>query len=128
MISSGDMYLLFGASILSFCNSLECNSIDCSSVGDFAKTLAILPAILWTIKSPVVYAVFRIALFKVVSIPSIADFLAISKSFWPYLLLKYLPMFFYKNDKNPYPFPCILSLGSTEYLIFIIDVSFNYLS
>ena len=38
--------------------------------------------------------------------------------FWPYLLLKFLPMFFAK-DKNPYPFSYILSLGSIEYLIFI---------
>ena len=56
--SSGDMYLLFGASISSFCNSLECNSIECNSVGDFFETLVILSAILLPIKSPVASAVF----------------------------------------------------------------------
>ena len=44
--------------------------------------------------------------------------LRLSRHFWPYLSLKLLPMFLTK-DKNPYPFTYIISLGSTDYLIFI---------
>ena len=73
--------------------------------------LVYLPAILLPIKSPVASAVFWIALFEAVFIASVVDFLALSRRFWPYLLLKLLPMFLEK-DKNPYPFPYILFLGS----------------
>ena len=51
--SSGDMYLFCGASISSFCNSIECNSD-----GDIFETLVILTAILLGIKSLVASAVF----------------------------------------------------------------------
>ena len=37
----------------------------------------------------------------------------------------FLPTFL-ANDKNPYPFTNIVSLGSTEYLIFIIATLSNY--
>ena len=60
-------------------------------------------------------AVFWIDLFDAVFIASVVDFLALSRSFLSYLLLKLLPVFFAK-EKNPYPFT---SLGSIEYLIFI---------
>ena len=51
---------------------------------------------------------------EAVFIASVADFLAVSTSFFPYLLLILLA-----KDINPYPFTYILSLGSNEYLIFI---------
>ena len=50
--------------------------------------LVILPAILLPIKSPVASAAFWIALFDAVFIASVVDFPALSRSFWPYLLLK----------------------------------------
>ena len=50
--------------------------------------LVILPAILLPIKSPVASAAFWIALFDAVFIASVVDFLALSRSIWPYLLLK----------------------------------------
>ena len=108
-ISSGDMYLFLGVAIhtsSSFVLSLLCNSFT-----DFFETLVILSAILLPTKSLVDSAVFWIALFEAVFIASVVDFLALSISFWPYLLLKLL--------KNPYPFTYILSLSSIEYLIFI---------
>ena len=76
--------------------------------------LIILSAIWLPIKSPVAWAVFWIALFEAVFITSVVDFLALSRRFWLYLLLKFLPMFLAK-DKNPYPLTCILSLDSIEY-------------
>ena len=59
-----------------------------------------LSAILFPIKSPVASAVFWIALFETVFIAFVVGFLALSRSFWLYLLLKFLPMFLAK-DKNP---------------------------
>ena len=53
----------------------------------FFKTLVILSAILLPIKSPVASAVFWITLFDAVSMTSVVDFVALSRSFWPYLLL-----------------------------------------
>ena len=55
--------------------------------------LVILLAILLQIKSPVASAGFWIAFFDAGFIASVADVLALSKSFWTYLLLKLLPMF-----------------------------------
>ena len=72
---SGDMYLSFGTCISSFCSSLE----------DFFEKFTILSALLLPIKSPVASAVFWIALFEAVFIASVADCLALSRSFWPYL-------------------------------------------
>ena len=40
-------------------------------------------------------------------------------------LFVFLPIFL-ANDKTSYPFTYILSLGSTEYLIFILAILFNY--
>ena len=74
-------------------------SLFCNSLADFFETLVILSAILLPIKSPVAFAVFWIALFDAVFIASVVGFLALSRSFWPYLLLKFLPMFLAK-DKN----------------------------
>ena len=50
----------------------------------FFETLVILSAILLPIKSPVASAVFWIALFEAVFIASVVEFLALSRSFWPY--------------------------------------------
>ena len=89
-----DIYLSFGICIsFSFCNSLE----------SFVEILEILSAILSPIKSPVASGVFSISLFEAVFIASVVDFFALSRKFWLYLLLKFLPMFLAK-DKNPYHF------------------------
>ena len=56
-LSSGDVYLLFGASISLLASSfLECNFVECFAE-DF-ETLVILSAIVLPIKSPVSSAVF----------------------------------------------------------------------
>ena len=60
----------------------------------------ILSAIKLPIKSPVAAAVSWIAVFDAVFIASVAEFLTLWQSFWPYLLLKLLPTFLAK-DKNP---------------------------
>ena len=85
----------------------------------FVKTLVISSAILSPIKSLVASVVFWIDLFDAVFIAS--DFLTLSRTFWPYLLLKFLPMFFAK-DENPYLFTYVISLGSIEHLIFIFFI------
>ena len=103
--------------IISF--NFECN-FEHSFAEDFFETLVILSAILLPIKSPVASAVFWITLFEAVFIASVVYFFALSRGFWPNLLLKFLPMFFAK-DKNPYTFTYILTLGSIEYLNFIND-------
>ena len=55
--------------------------------------LLILSAVLLPIKSPVACTGFWIALFGAVIIASNVDFLALLRSFWPYLLLTFLPTF-----------------------------------
>ena len=60
---------------------------------EFLEILVILSATLLPIKPPVASAVFLIALFEAVFIASVVDFLALSRSFWPYLLLKFVPFF-----------------------------------
>ena len=116
-LSSGDMYLFLGVA-LSTSNSVSSFG---NSLVEFFETLAILSATLLPIKSPVASAVSWIALFETVFIAYVVDFLALSRNFWPYLLLKLLPIFLSK-DKNPYPFKYILSLGLIEYLIFIFFI------
>ena len=76
--------------MLSFSKFLECAE-------DFFKTLVILSSILLPIKSLVVSAVFWINLFEASFYCIHCRFLALSRSFWPYLLLKFLPMFFAKD-------------------------------
>ena len=78
-LSSGDVYLFFGTSISSCCNSLECNFIErnfteWNSVGDFLETLVILSAILLPIKSPVASTVFYITPFEEVFVASVVHF------------------------------------------------------
>ena len=86
MAFSGNMYLSFGISISSsFC--------ECISLGDFFEILVILSAFLLAIKWPVASAIFWIALFEAAFIAPLADFLALSRSFWLYLLLKVLCRF-----------------------------------
>ena len=115
------MYLLFfGTSI----QLLASSPFERSSFDNF-ETLVILSAILLPIKPPVDYAVFWVAVFEAIFIASVVDFLGISRSFWPYLLLKFLPMIL-AIDKNLYPFTYILSLGSIEYLTFIMNILFHY--
>ena len=76
------MNLFIDAFISSFCNSL----------GEFFQTLAILSAISLPTKTPAASASW-IALFEAVFTASVVDFLAVSRSFWPYLLLKFYPCF-----------------------------------
>ena len=79
------MYFFFGL-------STSASWFD-DSFADFFETLVILSAVLLPIESPVASAVFWIALFDALFIASAVDFLALSTSFWLYLLLKFLPMF-----------------------------------
>ena len=69
------------------------NSTSLLLLDGFIEIFVILLAILLAIKSPVASAVFWIALFEAVFIGSVVDFLALLRSFWPYLLLKLLPYF-----------------------------------
>ena len=86
---------------------------------DFFKTHVTLSAILLTIISPVVSAVFWIAF-------SEAVLLHLSHIFLHYLLPNFFQIF-PANDKNPWPFTYIQSLGSIESHIFKIARSLNYL-
>ena len=88
-LSSGGMYLFLGVALSTSTSVL---SFGNSSV-DFFETLVILSAILLPIKSPAASAVFWVPLFEGIFIASAVDFLALSKSFWPYLLPKFFPWF-----------------------------------
>ena len=74
-LSSGDMCLLFGTSVLLFCNLFgdffECN---------FVETLVILSPICYQLNHQLPL-LFWIAFFEAVFIASIADFFALSRSF-----------------------------------------------
>ena len=102
------MYLFFGV----------VNSASSSIVGnflvDFLETLVLFSAILLPTKSPVASAVFCIAHLEAVFIASVADFLAVSTSFFSYLLLILLA-----KDMNPYPFTSFLVFG-----LALINISF----
>ena len=78
--------------------------------GEVFETFVILSEILFQIKSPVPSAVFWINLFEAVLSAFIAGFLAWSRSFWLYLLLKFLLLFL----PIFYPFTNIRSLGWTR--------------
>ena len=84
----------------------------------FFETLVILSAILLPIKSPVASAVLSIALFGAPFIASAVDFLALSRSFWTYLLVKLLPHFL-RRTKNHVLF-------HTFYLLVQLNISFLY--
>ena len=84
-------YFFFGAFVLSFV------SLFFERAEGFLETLVILSAILLPIKSPVASVVFCIALFESVFIVFVVDFLALSRSFWRYLLFNCLPMFLAKD-------------------------------
>ena len=81
------MYLSFGISISSS------TLLFCSSLEGFLEIFVILSAILLPIKSPVASVVFWTAFFEAVFTASVVDFLAVSASFWSYLLLKCVPCF-----------------------------------
>ena len=76
-LSSGDMYLFLGVA-LSTSNSVSSFG---NSLVEFFETLAILSATLLPIKSPVASVVSGIALFEIVFIAYVVDFLALSRSF-----------------------------------------------
>ena len=87
-------------------SSLASLFYECSSLEEFLEMFVILSAILLRIKSPVASAGFWITFFEAVFIASVIDFLAVSRCFWLYLLLRFLatlvacvPMFLAK-DKN----------------------------
>ena len=104
---SGDTYLFLWV-VISTSSSLSRDSF----VDVLFETLVILSAILLPIKSPV--ASFWRSFYCIYC----RFFLALSRSFWRYFLLKFLPRFL-AEDKNPYPFTYIRSRGSAEYLILI---------
>ena len=86
----GDIYLSFGNSLLASFIEFICferSPPERSSFGGF-ELLVISSAILLPIKSPVAFAVFSFPLFKGVFVASIVDFLALSISYWLYLLLR----------------------------------------
>ena len=62
-------------------------------LGEPLDTVVVLSAILLPIKSSVVSAVFWIALFEAVLSAFVADYLALSISFWLHLLKFFFPMF-----------------------------------
>ena len=70
MSFSRNIYLPF----VIFISSLASLFSECSSREDFLEIFVILPAILLPIKSPVVSAVFGIALFKAIFFASVVDF------------------------------------------------------
>ena len=67
------------------------------------EAFVILLAALLPIKSPVASPVFLIVFFEVVLSTSAVDFLTLSRRFWLYLPLTFLPIFSSK-DKTPRPF------------------------
>ena len=79
-------WILF-ISLMQSLNSVQ--FLNTTSLFQFVNLLAIL----LPIKEPVDSAVFWIALFEVVLSASVTDFLAWSKSFWLYLLLKFWLIF-----------------------------------
>ena len=83
-LSSGDVYLSLGISLS--CSFVIVSELFCS---ELLETFVILLTILLPIKSPVASAVFWITLLEVVLKASVADYLAWSRSFWPYLPLKF---------------------------------------
>ena len=71
--------------------------------GEVFEALVILSKILFPIISPVVFAVFWIAYFETVLSASVANCLTWSKSFWLYLLPKFVLIvlhIFLLKDKN----------------------------
>ena len=88
-----------------------------------------LSGILLQIKSPVVIAVFLIALFEEVFVEFLVDYLAVSRNIWLYILLKFLLMFLAK-DKNSYRFTyiCIYIYSFTHLLVQLNNafILFNY--
>ena len=72
------MYLFWGV-----VNSAS-SSIVGNSLVDFLETLVILSSILLPTNSPVTSAVFCIALLEAVFIASVADFVAVLTSLFPY--------------------------------------------
>ena len=76
-LSSGDTYLSLGISLSCSFVTAYCNWFCC----EFFETVVILLAILLPIKSPVAFAALWISHFEEVLNASIADFLALSRSF-----------------------------------------------
>ena len=82
-----DIYL---SSAIIFSSFLTVFELFC---GDVLEAYLILSANLLPIKSPVASACFWIALFEAVLSVSVTDNLAWSRSFWLYLLLKFILIF-----------------------------------
>ena len=98
-----NLLLSFWCTYLSFDILLGCIDVPsiCPSPADllgfssafFEAAFIIFFAISFPVRSPVAYAKFWIEFSKALFYPSIADFFALSKSFCPYLLLKFLLRF-----------------------------------
>ena len=88
-LSSGDTYLSLGISLS--CSFVIVFQLFCGKV---FQTFIIISAILFPVKSTVVFSVFWVILFKAVLSASVANMLAWWRSFWLYLLLGFLPFFF----------------------------------
>ena len=85
------MYLFLGVALST---PTSVSSFVDSFVDFFFETLVILSAILLPIKSPVASAIFSITVFEAVSIASIVDFLALSRSFFDHICcLNFYPCF-----------------------------------
>ena len=94
---------------ISWSISLSCSFVTVPELfrRKLLETLVVLSAISLSIKSPVAFAVFWIALFEAIWNGSVTDFLAWSRSSWLYLTLKILLAFlvmllliFLAKDKN----------------------------
>ena len=77
------------------------------------EAFVILSEISLSIKSPVAAAAFWIVFFEADFIASVVCFLALSKSFWLYLVFTFLPIHL-ANYTNQQPFTYIRSLRSIE--------------
>ena len=108
-LSSRDMYILFGASI-----SLSASLFfECKSDGDFLKRLIFYQQFCYELNHQLLL-LFYIARFEAVFVGSVVDFLALSRSFWPYLLLNF--------------YLCFSQMTKIHILLHILISRFNWIS
>ena len=94
----GDMFLCFSNFGSLFCNSLKC-STECDSLEDFFEIFLIFEQFCYQLNHQLLLLFFELLVLKQFFIASAVDFLALSRSFSPYLLVKFLPMFLAKDKK-----------------------------
>ena len=90
---SGNLYFCFDYSLSNFMFPASLLAVFELLCGEVFEAFVIPSAILSPIKSPFVSVVFWISLFQVVLSASVVDFLALSKSFWLCLPLKFYQCF-----------------------------------